>query len=265
MSFDLNFDATQVQPSEGRPDPVPAGWYVAMITESSLKPTADGQGQFAELVHTICEGQYSGRKIYTNHNIRNANPITEKIAYEQLSAIAHAAGVLHVANTSLIENIPMRVKAKIIPAKGEYDAKNDITTWKHMNEQVGGNATPAQPATPATPLAPPWAGAPPAAQPPAQQPAPQAQPQPAPQIQAPPATPTTTPPAAQPGQGWQGSAQPWAQNAQAPAQAPAPPEPAQAAQAPAAQPTQAQPPWVNNQPAPQAGAPATPPWQQPAQ
>jgi hypothetical protein len=132
----LNFDASQVAPSTGVSDPVPAAWYNAAITDSTIKPTNDGTGTILAFVFTIVDGAFANRKIFVNLNIKNANPTAQEIAYKDLSAIAHAVGVLQVPNSEVLHNIPMKIKVKIRPAKGDYEASNAISSYKNINEPV---------------------------------------------------------------------------------------------------------------------------------
>lgn len=208
----LGFDATQVVPDSGQLDPIPAGWYNVMVDESELKPTSDGLGARLAVRFNVIDGQYANRKIYTGFNIRNANPVAQEIAFKQLSALAHAVGVLQVQDSNQLHSIPLKVRVKIRPPKDGYDAQNDITAFKNINEDVGtAGATASTPAAPAAPVPPgiggptapaapvapapaagaPYAGAPtqpwqqpapvtpPAATPPAFTPAPPAAPAPA--------------------------------------------------------------------------------------
>lgn len=286
----LNFDASQVQPDAGF-EPIPAGWYKALMDESDWKPTKAGDGSYLNCRFSILEGPYAGRKIFVMLNLRNPNQQAVDIALKQLSAIAHAVGIMQVADSSQLHNIPMQIKVKIRKDKdGEYDDKNEISSYKHINEQVG--ATAAAPGAPAAgaPAAgggwtPPAAGAaPPPAAPPATPPAtPPAPPAPPATPPAPPAPPHDPVKAAE-ADGWvkhpQNPAYHYkgsevvettalAQRYPAPAAPTAPPAP----WTPPAggQPWQAQPPAAG---APAAAAPtppapphdaqkATPPWQQP--
>jgi hypothetical protein len=268
----LNFDASQVAPSTGAQDAIPAGWYNVAMDESEMKPTKDGTGAFLQCRFNVLDGQYVGRQLYSRLNLKNLNPVAVEIAYKELSAICHAAGVIQVGDSQQLHNIPLKAKVKLRPASadGQYEANNEISAFKNINDPtavnpqpagiagfVPPNAMPAAPAFPAPFPAPQaWPG-----QPPAQQfPPPVQQPQPvipatggwqAPQA----AQPWQAAPAAAPAQqGWQAAPAPVAQQ-QAPAAAPA--------AAPIAQP------WV----APAGvvagpGGPATavPPWaQQPGQ
>lgn len=260
MSAVLNFDASQVQPDSGVQDPVPAGWYNTVIDQSELKPTKDATGHYLEIRHNIIDGAHAGKKIYGRLNLRNANPTAQEIGYKQLSAVCHAVGVLQVQDSAQLHNIPLKIKVKLRAASGDYEASNEIVSWKNINEVVqmasavsAGFPAPAggAPTPPAfsAPMQPPAAPAPQVPQfAPPQQQAPQQAPA-APQWQAPAAP------------------QPWAQP-QAPQmqpQAPAPaPQPAPVQQAPAQQPAQqpaapqapVQQPW-------QGAQTATPPWMAP--
>jgi hypothetical protein len=198
----INFDATSVVPSTGVQDAIPAGWYNAAAESSELKPTKDSSpsnpAAFLQIVFKVLDGQFAGRKIFARFNIRNANPTAQEIAYRDLSALAHAVGVLQIGDSQQLHGIPLKIKVKVRAAQGDYEASNEITSYKNINEQVGATtAAPAQPTFTPPPVAIPQA-------------APQQwAPQPQPAHQAP--------------QAWQApqAAQPWAA---APVQAPAQPQ-----------------------------------------
>ena len=59
----INFNANEVEPSTGY-DPIPAGKYQAVITESEMKPTKTGNGQYLQLEFEIIEGEYKNRKVW---------------------------------------------------------------------------------------------------------------------------------------------------------------------------------------------------------
>lgn len=192
----LNFDARQIAPDIGF-DTVPKGWYIVMMDESEMKATKAG-GAMLKCRFVIADGQFKGRKLFTQINLRHDNPIVVEIGQKKLSAIAHAVGVLLVQDSQQLHNIPLKVRVKIRKDdSGQYDDQNEITAYKNINEQVelagsgpaAGGAPfvpPAQQAPPAqSQWAPPANAAPPVQQqtpvqqwaPPAQQQAPQAQPQ----------------------------------------------------------------------------------------
>ena len=268
----LNFDATGVPPDPGRGDPLPVGWYNAAMTTSETKPTASGtDSSYLECVFSVLDGQHQGRKLYHRLNLRNANAQAQEIAYKQLSAIMHAVGHLQCGDSTELHGRPLKVRVKVKPAEGTYEASNEITAFKNINEQVGTTAAapafghpPAAVVPPPVGMAPPAGWAPPAApaqawQLPAAAPA---QPWAAPAAASAGPPSGWTPPAAAPAPAappaWQpppgAPAQPWAAPppaAAAPAAPQAPvPAPGPPAWQPPAAPATAQPPWITAPPAP---------------
>lgn len=136
---ELNFDASKVAPATGAPEAVPAGWYNVMMDESEMKPTKDGAGAFLQCRFNIADGQYSGRKLFSRLNLKNLNPVAVEIAYKELSAIAHAVGVIQVGTSEQLHNIPMKVKVKLRPATAEYEASNDVTAYRNINDPTAVN------------------------------------------------------------------------------------------------------------------------------
>lgn len=140
----LNFDATQVAPNAGVADPVPADWYDVMIDESEMKPTKAGDGAYLQLRANIIEGQYANRKLWIRLNLQNPNQTAVDIAYADLSAICHAVGVMHLQDSQQLHGIPLKVKVKLRPADDQYDASNEVVSFKNINENVGGTTGSAQ-------------------------------------------------------------------------------------------------------------------------
>lgn len=132
---DLNFDATTVAPDTGF-EVLPPGWYNFKIDESEMKPTKDGAGSYLKLRFEVLDGQYVGRKVYTNLNLRNSNVQTVEIAQKQLSAICHAVGVLRPGKSEELHGIPLKAKLKVRKGGGDYEDQNDFTAYKNINEQV---------------------------------------------------------------------------------------------------------------------------------
>ena len=154
----LNFDANAIQPDTSF-EPIPAGWYNAVIDESEMKPTRDGSGAYLVLRFNIIDGQYAGRKVFTRLNLRNQNPVAQDIAQKQLSTICHAVNVLNVQDSSQLHALPMQIRVKVTnDPTGQYDPSNEISGYKAVGAGNGqGVATPlAAPAytAPAAPVAP---------------------------------------------------------------------------------------------------------------
>ena len=152
-----NFDASTIEASTSY-DPIPAGWYTAIISNSEMKATRDGYGEYLSLTLQVIEGQYENRLVFARLNLKNANDKAVDIARKDLAAICRAVGVMSPQASEELHDKPLMIKVKVRPAQGEYDASNDIAGYK----AVEGNDTPFTPtpkATPATPSAPakkPW-------------------------------------------------------------------------------------------------------------
>ena len=212
----LNFNAATVAPAQAL-EPIPSGWYRAIITESKMAPTSKPGGQMLNLELKIIDGEFVNRKLFDRLNLVNENPTAEQIAREQLSAICHATGIIQCPDSTMLHNIPILVKAKLRPAGPgkdgvHYDASNEVKGYDHINSDH--NVGPSGPVTAggvagAPQGTPPWQAAQAA-------PAPQAQ-----QYQPPAQVVQQQPAQAAPAQQWQPPAaqQPWQQPAQA---APAP-------------------------------------------
>lgn len=238
------FDATTVAPQQAF-EPIPAGWYAAMIDDSEMRPTKDGSGAYLLLHFKILEGQYANRKVFARLNLHNRNETAVNIAQQQLSAICHAIGVFQVADSQQLHGKPMQIKVKYVAAEGNYEASNDVSGYKAYGEttaQPAAMPAPAPAAPTAAPAAPSYA-------------APQVAPAPAAPVAAPQAAPVAAAPVAAPAPA---PAAPAAPVAAAPAPAPAAPVavPVQQA-APAAAPSPAAPVAQTEE------APMTPPWAQP--
>ncbi|HYD02461.1 MAG TPA: DUF669 domain-containing protein [Phycisphaerales bacterium] len=130
-----NFDANQVEPSVGF-DPVPAGSYLAVITESEMKPTKSGGGKYLQLTFQVLDGEFKGRLLWARLNLENDNETTVKIARAELSAICRAVGVMAPRDSCELHNVPLTIKVacKKRPETGDID--NVIKGY----EKKGGSA-----------------------------------------------------------------------------------------------------------------------------
>ena len=150
-----NFNAEEIEPSSSF-DPIPAGWYKAIISNSEMKPTRDGYGEYLSLTLQIIEGQYENRLVFARLNLKNANDKAVDIARKDLAAICRAVGVMSPKSSEELHDKPLMIKVKVRPASGEYDASNDVGGYK---ADEGTDFTPPPPpkaATPAAPTKKPW-------------------------------------------------------------------------------------------------------------
>ncbi|MEX0718361.1 MAG: DUF669 domain-containing protein [Planctomycetaceae bacterium] len=142
------FDANQVEPTADF-DPVPAGKYLAVITESEMKPTKAGNGHFLQLTLQIIEGEFKNRLLWARLNLDNPNATAVQIARAELSAICRAVGVLAPRDSVEMHNLPLVVHVR---------CKKRADTGEIVNEVKGYSPkeTPPPPVTAIANNTPPW-------------------------------------------------------------------------------------------------------------
>lgn len=144
------FDANAVDPAQSR-EPIPAGWYKAVITESEEKPTKAQTGSYLQMTLEIIDGEHAGRKAFERLNLNNPNATAVEIAQRTLSSICRATGVMTPRVSQDLHDKPLMVKIKVKPAKDGYDASNEIAEYEAV--QKGAASAPAATSGGATP---PW-------------------------------------------------------------------------------------------------------------
>jgi hypothetical protein len=128
-------------PAGGGFDPIPAGRYNVVITDSDLCDTKAGDGQYIKLTFKVLEGDFSGRLIWSNLNINNPNEKAVEIAQRELAAICAAVGLPAIEeDTAELHGIPLSGMVKIKPEQGGYPASNTISGFKAAVEASGEEA-----------------------------------------------------------------------------------------------------------------------------
>lgn len=108
----LNFDASQHEPLAPM-TALPRGRYNVMITDSEMKNTKAGDGQYLQIEFTVIDGEHTNRKLWSRLNLVNKNPTAEDIARRELSSICAALGVVKVADSSELHGRPLAVEVTI--------------------------------------------------------------------------------------------------------------------------------------------------------
>lgn len=175
----LNFNATQYDPSTGGGDVWEAGTYTVQITNSELKETKSKNGYFLALTLTCVDQHMAGRKLIARLNVQNPNPQAVEMAYRELSAISHVIGLLYWQDTQQLHGRPFKIAVTREP-RNEDPSKETNNIVGYM-DYAGNPPTPSsmggsgggQPAAPQAPSAPPAQYQQPAQGQQFQQPAPQ--------------------------------------------------------------------------------------------
>jgi hypothetical protein len=131
--MELNgFDANTVEPNQPL-EPIPAGWYKAVITASEEKPTKAQTGSYLQMTVEIIEGEYSGRKVTERLNLNNPNSTAVDIAQRTLSAICRAVGVMTPRDSSDLHDKPFMVQVKVKPGDGQYGPNNEVSDYSKVD------------------------------------------------------------------------------------------------------------------------------------
>ncbi|MBN2583677.1 MAG: DUF669 domain-containing protein [Planctomycetes bacterium] len=144
------FDASQVEPTASF-DPIPAGKYLAAITETEMKPTKNGSGSYLQMTFTVLDGEYKNRVLWARLNLNNPNATAVKIARSELSAICHAVGVMQPRDSVELHNIPLLITVKVKKREDTGELTNEIKGYEPKAAAAG---QPQQ--APASDTTPPW-------------------------------------------------------------------------------------------------------------
>jgi hypothetical protein len=147
------FDANQVEPT-GDFEAIPAGKYLAVITESEMKPTKSGTGSLLQLTFQIIEGQYQNRLVWARLNLDNPNAVAVQIARADLSAICRAVGVTNPKDSAELHNLPLLIQVRCKKRIDTGDVVNEIKGY--AKRQVPTPVAPPVQTAPANNATAPW-------------------------------------------------------------------------------------------------------------
>jgi hypothetical protein len=152
---DLNgFNAADVEPDAGY-SPVPPNKYLTIITDSQMKPTKSGNGQYLELEFEIIEGDYKGRHLWARLNLDNPNATAVKIARGQLSALCRSISVLTPRDSCELHNLPLLITVAVKRNKETDTLTNEIRAFEPRNASSA-KSPPTNGSRPAAGVTPPW-------------------------------------------------------------------------------------------------------------
>jgi hypothetical protein len=146
------FNAHEVEPNASF-EAIPAGKYLAAITESEMKATKNGSGSYLQLTFTILEGEYKSRILWARLNLNNTNTTAVKIARAELSAVCHAIGVMQPKDSVELHNIPLLITVKLKKREDTGELVNEVKGYARK-DAAGANGQ--RPQAPVTDNTPPW-------------------------------------------------------------------------------------------------------------
>lgn len=152
----FSFDTNSVEKRENNYELLPAGWYVAQVTDSDIVTLKSGNGQAIKLTFDVLSEGYRGRKVWSQLNVRHNNPKAEQIAQQQLRELCDSIGIVRMSDTTELHNKPVQIRVKVrTDDTGQYEPQNEVAGFK----AAGGAPAPAMQIPARAPAAAPAASA----------------------------------------------------------------------------------------------------------
>lgn len=131
---------------------LPLGIYELEVTASDVVPTKAGNGTILKLTYSVIRPEaHSGRLIFGNMNIENANATAQEIGQRELSMLCRATGLTSISDSQELHLISFTAKVGLEKPQPGYAQRNKITKFFYPDE--GNLPEPAidanQPAAPA--------------------------------------------------------------------------------------------------------------------
>jgi hypothetical protein len=123
-------EAFDVATEEGSPafEPLPAGFYVAVIIDAKVGPLKSGKGHAVGLKWEVDDDKHGGRLIFDQIIITHESPEAMKFGRRKLKDVADACGVKDsITDLTVLLNKPCSIYVKIEQDEArEYPPKNRV-------------------------------------------------------------------------------------------------------------------------------------------
>lgn len=161
LGFQFTGDEADLNNNSFDRQPLPDGTYQALIADADYKATKSGNGFYVSVeFHIVQDGEYSGRKVWSNYNLVNPNPQAEEIGQQQFAKLCMAA-----LGKPSCDDTDELLSALVVLGIGleKNDPTRNRVKWADSVDGVAQEAAPAPVAKPAPKAAPapaankPWA------------------------------------------------------------------------------------------------------------
>ncbi|MFM7165225.1 MAG: DUF669 domain-containing protein [Planctomycetaceae bacterium] len=144
------YNSDNIEPSRDF-EPLPAGKYVAVITESEMKETKSGLGRYLQLLLSIIEGPHRNRTLWVRLNIDNPSRKAKEIAEQQLAAICKALGISKPNDSAELHDLPMTIHVRCKKRPDTNEIVNEVNGFSKRESaaspppSTGGSSTSSTP------------------------------------------------------------------------------------------------------------------------
>lgn len=123
------FSASDLPQGTSSFEPLPSGWYTAIINGAEIKKTKNGDGEYIAVRYDILAPTHQGRVVFGNLNIKNPSTKAEEIGRQQLGEIMRAIGLARVNDTDELIGGQLQIKLDIRKSE-QYGDSNEIRGFK---------------------------------------------------------------------------------------------------------------------------------------
>jgi hypothetical protein len=131
MRLDQTFSVDSVPVSTSNYDPVPEGWYNAVIHSAEVKTTKAGNGKYLNIRYDITGENHAGRVVFGMITVQNPNTTAETIGQQQLGELCRAIGKVVLNDTDELLGATLSIKVAISAREG-YDPRNEVKGFKAL-------------------------------------------------------------------------------------------------------------------------------------
>lgn len=113
-----DFNAANVETSNGDFQPLPEGLYKAIIESADITPTKKGDGSYLKLQYGVVGPTHAGRKLFHRITLNNPSMKAVEIGREQIASLFKAIGKNLVGDTDELIGRSVVIKVKV---DGQYN------------------------------------------------------------------------------------------------------------------------------------------------
>ena len=119
---------------------IPAGRYLAVITDSELKPTRTASGQCLEFTFRVVNGPYANRLLRLQLHLWSPVERTRMVSEAELSAVCRAVGVVQPRDSRELHDVPLFITVARERREDMGEVVNTIRSYaKRESIKIGGS------------------------------------------------------------------------------------------------------------------------------
>lgn len=117
--------------------PIPDGTYDVEVIDTEVKSKAETGAVFISTALRVIDGEYEGRRIFTNITVQSSNPKALNMGRKLLGTLCNAIGMpvgFELQNTNDLHNVPVKAVIYTQEANNGYPARNGVRSFKKIDD-----------------------------------------------------------------------------------------------------------------------------------